>query len=101
MTSVSPLATAFGAAPALDDRHQHMIHVVPLTASIGAELRNVRLAEASRCDVLFGQIKDLLLEHKVLFFRDQDLSRAQHVALAEKFGPLEDHPVAGSDPEHP
>ena len=26
---------------------------------------------------------------------------AEHVALAERFGPLEDHPVAGSDPDHP
>jgi taurine dioxygenase len=37
----------------------------------------------------------------VLFVRDQDITRAEHVALAERFGPLEDHPVAGSDPEHP
>jgi taurine dioxygenase len=29
------------------------------------------------------------------------MSRAEHVALAERFGPLEDHPVAGSDPDHP
>ena len=47
------------------------------------------------------EIKDLLLQHKVLFFRDQPISRADHVRLAERFGPLEDHPVAGSDPEHP
>src|SRR6266545_6545577 len=77
------------------------IEVLPLTATIGAELRNVSLAEASRSPELFAELKDLLLQHKVLFFRDQDLSRAEHVALAERFGPLEDHPVAGSDPEHP
>ena len=45
--------------------------------------------------------RTLLLQYKVLFFRDQDITRAEHVALAERFGPLEDHPVAGSDPEHP
>ena len=37
----------------------------------------------------------------MLFFRDQDITRAEHVALAERFGPLEDHPVLGSDPDHP
>jgi len=41
------------------------------------------------------------LEHKVLFLRDQDMARADHVAFAERFGALEDHPVAGSHPDHP
>jgi taurine dioxygenase len=77
------------------------IDVVPLTASIGAELRNVSLAEASRDAKVFDELRALLLKHKVLFFRDQDITRAEHVALAERFGPLEDHPVNGSDPEHP
>ena len=36
------------------------------------------------------------LEHRVLFFRDQDITRAEHVAFARHFGALEDHPVAGS-----
>ena len=77
------------------------IEVIPMTAKIGAELRNVSLAEASRDAALFGELKELLLKYKVLFLRDQDITRAEHVALAERFGPLEDHPVAGSDPEHP
>jgi len=77
------------------------IEVVPLTATIGAELRNVSLAEASRDAGLFAELRELLLKYKVLFVRDQDITRAEHVALAERFGPLEDHPVAGSDPEHP
>ena len=37
----------------------------------------------------------------MLFVRDQPISRADHVALARRFGELEDHPVLGSDPEHP
>ena len=73
----------------------------PLTGSIGAELHGVDLADVARDDEHFAELKALLLEHKVLFFRDQDMSRADHVALAERFGPLEDHPVLGSDPEHP
>ena len=37
----------------------------------------------------------------MLFFRGQDITRADHVAFARCFGELEDHPVVGSDPEHP
>jgi taurine dioxygenase len=48
-----------------------------------------------------AEIRALLLKHKVLFFRDQDFSRAEHVAFASYFGELEDHPVLGSDPENP
>lgn len=72
-----------------------------LTQHIGAELVGVNLAEAVTNDDLFGEIRAALLSHKVLFLRDQDISRADHVAFAERFGPLEDHPVAGSDPENP
>lgn len=68
---------------------------------IGAELSGVNLGDASRSDALFSEIKALLLKHKVLFLRDQDITRAEHVAFARRFGALEDHPVAGSDPEHP
>jgi len=77
------------------------IKVEQLTCAIGAELSNVNLGVASRDPGLVAEIRALLLRHKVLFVRDQDISRADHVALAERFGRLEDHPVAGSDPDHP
>src|SRR3954463_7414540 len=77
------------------------IRVEPLTCAIGAELSNVDLGVASRYPGLVAEIRALLLRHKVLFFRDQGMTRAEHVALARHFGELEDHPVAGSDPEHP
>lgn len=75
--------------------------VEQLTCHIGAELKGVDLAEAARNDDLFGAIRAELLRHKVLFLRDQDIDRADHVLFAERFGALEDHPVAGSHPEHP
>ena len=77
------------------------VRVEPLTCAIGAELLGVRLGDAARDDALFAEIRALLLQHKVLFLRDQDLTRAEHVAFARRFGELEDHPVAGSDPDHP
>lgn len=72
-----------------------------LTTHIGAEVRGVDLAEAAGNEDLFGEIRTALLEHKVLFLRDQDIRRADHVAFASRFGALEDHPVVGSDPDHP
>ena len=73
----------------------------PLTCAIGAELVDVQLADALRDDGLFAEIKTALLKHKVLFLRRQSISRAEHVGFARRFGELEDHPVVGSDPEHP
>ncbi|REG49817.1 taurine dioxygenase [Paraburkholderia sp. BL6669N2] len=75
--------------------------VEQLTNAIGAELVGVKLADAIHDDGLFAEIRANLLKHRVLFLRDQDISRAEHVAFARRFGELEDHPVAGSDPEHP
>jgi len=75
--------------------------IAKLTTHIGAELSGVSLAEAIGNDDLFGAIREALLAHKVLFFHDQQISKAEHVAFASRFGELEDHPVAGSDPDHP
>ncbi|ACB34441.1 Taurine dioxygenase [Leptothrix cholodnii SP-6] len=99
----TPTSTATLAAPAIVSAAalQRSIHVEPLTCSIGAELSHVNLGAASRDPDLVAEIRALLLRHRVLFFRDQDISRAEHVAFARHFGELEDHPVAGSDPEHP
>lgn len=77
------------------------LRVERLTCTIGAELHGVDLGGAAHDPALFAAIKALLLEHKVLFLRDQDITRAEHVAFARQFGDLEDHPVVGSDPEHP
>ncbi len=77
------------------------MRIEKLTCSIGAEISGISLGDAAKDDALFKAIKAQLLAHKVLFFRDQDITRAEHVAFAQKFGALEDHPVAGSDPDHP
>ena len=37
----------------------------------------------------------------MIFLRDQAISKAEHVAFARRFGDLEDHPAAPSDPEYP
>jgi len=77
------------------------MEVRKMTCTIGAEIFGISLGDASRDTGLAQAIKAQLLEHKVLFFHDQHITRAEHVAFARYFGDLEDHPVAGSDPEHP
>ena len=77
------------------------MRVEQLTCHIGAELSGVRLADAVHDEGLFAELRTLLLRHRVLFLRQQEISRADHVAFARRFGELEDHPVAGSDPENP
>ncbi len=77
------------------------MEVNPLTCSIGAELSNVHLGAAAQDDDLLAEIRQALLKHRVIFFRDQDITRAEHVAFARRFGDLEDHPVVGSHPDHP
>ena len=77
------------------------IQVNPITCTIGAELSNVHLGAAAEDDDLLAEIRAALLKHRVIFFRDQDITRAEHVAFARRFGELEDHPVVGSHPDHP
>lgn len=77
------------------------LRVEPLTCALGAELSGVDIGEASRDAGLFAEIQTLLLQYKVLFLENQQCSRAEHAAFARRFGALEDHPVAGSDPENP
>jgi len=77
------------------------MRIEQLTCSIGAELIGVNLADAVHDNGLFAAIKAALLRHKVLFLRDQNISRAEHVAFARRFGELEDHPVAPLHPDAP
>jgi taurine dioxygenase len=100
MSSATERAGAIAAATPVRSRSR-TLRVEPLTCAIGAELHDVDLADAVHDDALFARIRALLLVHKVLFLRDQHFTRAEHAAFARRFGELEDHPVVGSDPDHP
>jgi taurine dioxygenase len=65
----------------------------PLTPTIGAEVGGVDLKHAADA-VTLAALRQALLDWKVLFFRDQDITTDQHVAFARAFGPLEVHPFA-------
>ncbi len=78
-----------------------IMKVEPCTTAIGAEISGIQIAEAVTNNDLFNEIKQLWLKHKVLFFREQNMSLQQHHDFAQLFGTLEDHPVAPSHPDFP
>ena len=82
-------------------RGTHDLRVDKVSTALGAEISNVHLGQAARSPELIAEIRRLLLEHKVLFFRDQDITPAEHVQFARCFGELETHPVFDHHPEHP
>lgn len=66
------------------------LSVKRLAGCLGAEVRGISLADTTTEDI--STIRQLLLEHLVLFFPDQNLSVEDHVAFGENFGELESHP---------
>jgi taurine dioxygenase len=83
------MATALKSSPAA-------ITIAPLTPCIGAEISGVDLASPDIADAI-PAIRAALLDHKVIFFRDQHITAAQHIAFARHFGELEIHPATPKD----
>jgi taurine dioxygenase len=69
-----------------------MFTVQPLACALGAELSGVDLT-LELSPKIFKELRRLLVEYEVVFFRDQDISPAQHRSLAASFGPLQTHPA--------
>ena len=77
------------------------LSVTPLSPAIGAEVDGIDLG-ADISDEVIAQIRRALLEHCVLFFRDQSLDVEQHKRLARRFGEIFIHPnydTGDHDPE--
>ena len=58
-----------------------LIEVSPLPGAPGAEISSVDMVQPLG-NQLFQEVHDALLENQVIFFRDQDITPAQHVAFA-------------------
>lgn len=69
--------------------------------AIGAYVRDVSLADAAASSDLFETLRQTLLEHQVLFFRDQDITPVEYQAFARRFGQVEAHPAYQTVPEAP
>ncbi len=76
------------------------INVRPIAGALGAEIGGVNMAEPMGNQV-FQEVHDALMEHQVIFLRDQHVSPGEHVAFARQFGTLHVHPYAPSLDDHP
>ena len=72
----------FDNAPA-DNRE---IEVRPLAAAMGAEIVGVQLARLT--DAQFAEVRAALFRHKMIYFRGQEVSHAEHERFSLRFGPF-------------
>ncbi|MGK2740290.1 TauD/TfdA dioxygenase family protein [Tepidicaulis sp. LMO-SS28] len=72
----------------------------PMTPTIGAVVRGVDMGQVpdEKTKML---LREALLDWKVLFFRDQDISTEAHIEFSRAFGELEVHPFAPPKPGYP
>jgi taurine dioxygenase len=71
-----------------------------LAGALGAEISGIDLtSDVATRD--YKAIRSLLVEHEVIFFRDQNVTPAQQYALASSFGPLQSHPAYDTLPGFP
>jgi taurine dioxygenase len=84
--------------PSMRNRH---IEVSPIAGALGAEIAGVDVAQTLD-DGVIGEIRQALLDHGVIFFRDQTFDREQHKAFTRRFGKIFIHPNyngVSADPE--
>lgn len=79
------MASAIGAGAVLEKAGTAV--VTPVSTAVGAEISGVDLSRPL-LDADLRTIRQALLDHGVIFFRDQNLTPEQHIAFAERFGPI-------------
>ncbi|MBO0740512.1 MAG: TauD/TfdA family dioxygenase [Hyphomicrobiaceae bacterium] len=70
---------------------RNQIQVEPIAGSIGALIHNVDVS-ADLDDTAIGAIRKALLDHCVVFFRNQKLDAERHKAFTRRFGSIFVHP---------
>jgi taurine dioxygenase len=95
-----------GSRPHLAERYEFLkgrsydhFKVRPLSTTIGGEVQGAQLARLDAKGI--ADVRQALLDYRVLFFRDQELTIQEHKAFAEQFGPIEEHPFIPSKDGHP
>ena len=63
------------------------IRVELLSRHVGAEIAGIDVSSPVADEVL-SEIRGAFGQYGVVFFRDQELTPEQHVAFAERFGPI-------------
>jgi taurine dioxygenase len=75
------------------------IEVNPLSPVIGAEIEGVDISKPLG-NQTFREVHDALMEHQVIFFRDQEMNWDEHKAFGRMFGELHIHPSAPKPKGH-
>lgn len=75
------------------------LETIPLSGALGAEVRGADLRAVD--DATFAAIHRALLDHGVIYFRDQDIAPAQQLAFAKRWGAPHFHPYMPGLPEQP
>ncbi len=75
------------------------IRALPVAGALGAELEGVDLTRLDEAQ--FDAIHAALLEHCVVFLHDQDITPAEQLAFARRFGEIHFHPYIQSLDAHP
>jgi taurine dioxygenase len=75
------------------------ITIKRIAGSLGAEICNVNLKSLD--ENIVKEIRQAFLEHKVIFFRNQDLTPNEFLAFAEKFGEPVEYPFVKGIDGHP
>ena len=70
-----------------------------LSGACGAEIIGINLRDTSDGNIKI--IKDLLFEHKVIFFRNQTITHQDQIDLSKCFGPIEKHAYVKGLPGYP
>lgn len=86
--------------PLIVQNSPESINIHPTNAILGAEISGLDLTCALP-DETVALVRAALLKHKVLVFRDQDVTYEQHARFGRYFGSLEGHPVTGHVDGHP
>ena len=71
-----------------------------IAGALGAELTGVDLSEPLD-DAVIADIRRALLDHQVIFFRDQHLTPEQHLAFGRRFGSLNVHDFVDGRADYP
>lgn len=74
------------------------IEVRPLAAAMGAEIQGVDAAHMS--DEQFAEVRAALFRHKMIYFRNQKLTHADHEAFSLRFGPFAEDAYTSGVPGH-
>ncbi|WP_205655656.1 TauD/TfdA family dioxygenase [Alcanivorax sp. 24] len=98
--SLSTAAPGVGMGEETPEQEHPPFRIKPLSPTIGVEIEGIDLRQPLD-DGTCKAMRAALIRHKLLVFRDQDITPAQHVRLAGRFGELEVHPVFNHHPDHP